>query len=240
MTARAAQLPATTRRLRHLVAAAGAAGLLGWSAMASAQGINVTPSTVPTPAQGVPYSVTFVGSDGVAPYHFLVSTGMLPPGLTLSPSGALTGTATTSGAYNFTITASDSRGRELDLPGAGTVSGGLVVTPPPGLVVNIPYSGQIQVTGGTSPYTFAITSGALPPGMALSASGMLTGTPTAAGNYSVVVQVTDANGLSSTVTFNISVAASPTGIPVNDPWMLALAALGLGWLARRRLGGPQP
>lgn len=239
MTGRAVQRAATTARLRHIVAAAGAAGLLGWSATTWAQGINVTPSTVPTPALGVPYSVTFVGSNGVAPYHFLVSTGMLPPGLTLSPAGALTGTATTSGAYSFTITASDSLGRELDLTAAGTVTGGLVVTPPTGLVVNSPYSGQIQVTGGTGPYTFAITSGALPPGMALSTSGMLTGTPTAAGNYAVVVQITDANGLSSAVTFNINVAASPTGVPVNNPFMLALAALGLGWLAWRRLGGPQ-
>lgn len=237
MTARAAQ--AAAAGLRQLILWAGAAGLLWWGAAASAQGINVTPSTIPTPVQGVPYSVTFVASGGVAPYQFLVSTGMLPPGLSLSPTGALTGTPTTSGAYSFTITASDFLGRELDLTGAGTISGGLVVTPPPGLVVNIPYTGQIQVTGGTGPYSFAINSGALPPGMALSASGTLSGTPTAAGHYTVVVQVTDSNGLSSAVTLNISVAASPTGIPVNDPWMLALAALGLGWLARRQLGKPR-
>jgi MYXO-CTERM domain-containing protein len=209
--------------------------LLLWSASATAQSINVTPSTIPVPSQGVPYSVTFVASDGVAPYQFLVSTGMLPAGLSLSAGGALTGTPTTSGAYSFTITVSDALGRELDLTGAGTVAGGLTITPPPVLVINTPYSGQIQVTGGTGPYTFAINSGTLPPGMSLSASGMLTGTPTAPGNYAVVIQVTDANGLSSTLTLNISVMASATGIPVNEPWMLALAALGLGWLGRRQL-----
>jgi MYXO-CTERM domain-containing protein len=71
--------------------------------------------------------------------------------------------------------------------------------------------------------------------LALSASGMLTGTPTTPGTYALVIQVTDANGLSSALTLNISVLASATGIPVNEPWMLALAALGLGWLGRRQL-----
>jgi hypothetical protein len=72
--------------------------LLLWSASATAQSINVTPSTIPVPSQGVPYSVTFVASDGVAPYQFLVSTGMLPAGLSLSAGGALTGTPTTAAA----------------------------------------------------------------------------------------------------------------------------------------------
>lgn len=225
--------------LRPVLAGLLTAVLWWWSAAAGAQAINVTPSSIPTPLPGVPYSVNFVASGGVAPYQFLVSTGMLPPGLSLSPSGALTGTPTAAGAYSFTITASDFLGRELDVVGAGTISGGLVVTPPPGLVVDVPYSGQIQVAGGTSPYGFVITSGGLPPGMSLSASGLLTGTPTAAGTYTLVVQVTDANGLTATVTLNIGVAPVPSAIPVNDPWMLALAALGLGWLARRQLRNPR-
>ena len=130
---------------------------------------------------------------------------------------------------------SDFLGRELDLTGTGAVTSTLVITPPPALLVNIPYSGQIQVTGGTGPYTFAINSGTLPPGMSLSASGMLLGTPTAPGSYVLVIQVTDANGLSSVITLNINVTALATGIPVNEPWMLALAALGLGWLGRRQI-----
>jgi hypothetical protein len=129
MMARAAR--AAANRSRRFLARAGAACLLLWSAIAAAQGINVTPSTIPVPVQGVPYSVTFVGSDGVAPYQFLVSTGMLPPGLSLSAGGSLTGTPTTDAAYSFTITVSDFLGRELDLTAAGTVTGGLVITPPP-------------------------------------------------------------------------------------------------------------
>ena len=58
---------------------------------------------------------------------------------------------------------------------------------------------------------------------------------TTPGLYVLVIQVTDANGLSSTITLNLQVMALSTGIPVNDPWMLVLAALGLGWLGRRQI-----
>ncbi len=238
MTARAAARAAAPWR-RHLLTWAGGAVLVWWCAGAAAQSITVTPPTIPAPVLGAPYNVTFVGGNGVAPYQFLVSTGVLPGGLTLSAGGALTGTPNAAGPYSFTITASDALGRELDLVGVGAVAGGLVVSPPPALFANTPYSGQLQVTGGTGPYSFVINSGALPPGMSLSAGGLLSGTPTATGNYSVVILVTDANGLSTVISLNFSVISGAAQIPVNDPWMLALAALGLGWLGRRRLQGVQ-
>lgn len=237
MTARAR--PAAFPWSHRIVAAVGAACVLLWGAAASAQSISVTPAAVPVPVQGTPYSVTFTASGGVAPYQFLVSTGVLPTGLNLSAGGALTGTPTTAAAYSFTITASDFLGRERDLVAAGTVAGVLAVTPPSSPVTNTPYNSQILVTGGTGPYSFAISSGALPPGMSLGAGGLLTGTPTTAGSFSVVIQVTDANGLTSPFTLNINVLAGPGGtakaIPVDSPWMLALAGLGVAWLGRRRL-----
>lgn len=144
MTARAAQ--ALRTGLRRLTTWIGVASLVLWAASVAAQDITVTPSSIPTPALGVPYSVTFVASDGVAPYQFLVSAGLLPAGLSLSGTGDLTGTPTSSAPYSFTITVSDALGRELDLLGAGTVTGALTVTPPPVLVANTAYSGQIQVT----------------------------------------------------------------------------------------------
>lgn len=234
MTARAAQ--AARAGYRRFIAWIGMACLMLWGAAALAQPITVTPPSIPTPALGVPYSVTFVGSDGVAPYQFLVSTGLLPAGLSLSGTGDLTGTPTTAQPYSFTITVSDALGRELDLVGAGTVAGAgaLTITPPPVLIANTAYSGQIQVTGGTGPYTFAVNSGTLPPGMSLGPNGLLSGTPTTPGVYTLVIQVTDANGLSSAITLVINVAGV-SQIPANAPWMLALAALGLGWLGRRQL-----
>ena len=211
-----------------------AAGLLLCAFATAAQTITVAPTTVPTPTQGVPYSVNFVGGNGVAPYQFLVSAGLLPAGLNLSGNGTLTGTPTSASAYSFTITASDALGRELDLTGSGTVTGVLGILPPPVLLANTAFSGQLQATGGTGPYTFAVNSGTLPFGMSLGPNGLLTGVPTAPGSYVLVIQVIDGNGLSSDVTLTLSVAGV-TQIPVNEPWGLALAALVLGWLGQRQL-----
>lgn len=60
--------------------------------------------------------------------------------------------------------------------------------------VSVPYSSTITVSGGTAPYVFAVISGSLPNGLSLNAStGAITGTPTVAGTFSFVVQVTDAD-----------------------------------------------
>jgi hypothetical protein len=82
------------------------------------------------------------------------------------------------------------------LTGLDTVLYGqpLVFSPPtlPDGLYGSAYAIQtLTVTGGTAPYTFSVSSGALPPGMSLSGSGALSGTPTAAGAYSFVVTVVD-------------------------------------------------
>lgn len=55
------------------------------------------------------------------------------------------------------------------------------------------YSQSITASGGTGPYSFAVTSGSLPAGMTLSSVGLLSGTPTTVGSYSFTVTATDAN-----------------------------------------------
>jgi large repetitive protein len=50
---------------------------------------------------------------------------------------------------------------------------------------------QIEVSGGTAPYTFAVTAGAFPAGITLDSTGRVHGSATAAGSYSVTVSVTD-------------------------------------------------
>jgi hypothetical protein len=61
-------------------------------------------------------------------------------------------------------------------------------------LVGQPYSSQARVVGGIAPFTWVVLSGALPPGLTLSSSGLLLGTPTTPGTYSFVLQATDATG----------------------------------------------
>ncbi|MFF5383553.1 putative Ig domain-containing protein [Pedobacter suwonensis] len=82
-----------------------------------------------------------------------------------------------------------------------------------------PYSKQLPIaTGGTPGYTYALAAGSsLPAGLTLSANGLLSGTPTATGNPTFDVVVTDTKGCSTTATFTLTVtpalALAPGALP---------------------------
>jgi hypothetical protein len=72
--------------------------------------ITLLPPSLPTGSPGQSYSESLTASGGAGPYTFKVSGGALPPGITLGPNGELTGKPTTSGTYEFDVTALDSNG----------------------------------------------------------------------------------------------------------------------------------
>ncbi len=72
--------------------------------------LTMTPPTLPSGTVGVAYSQAFAATGGQAPYSFAVTAGALPGGLTLATGGTLSGTPTTAGSFNFTVTATDSTG----------------------------------------------------------------------------------------------------------------------------------
>jgi len=87
----------------------------------------------------------------------------------------------------------------------------LLFPAPPGGEVGVAYSDQLTVTGGTSPFTWSVSAGSLPPGVTLGAStGLLSGTPTTAGSYSFTVKVTDQSGLTATEPVSLAVIAGPS------------------------------
>ncbi len=61
--------------------------------------------------------------------------------------------------------------------------------------VNLVYNSNLQISGGLSPYNVSVTKGALPPGLSLG-SPVILGTPTRAGTYKFIIQVTDQLGSS--------------------------------------------
>lgn len=79
-------------------------------------------------------------------------------------------------------------------------------------VVGTAYSGSIAAVGGASPYTYAVTSGALPTGLALNGStGAITRTPTTAGTYSFTVTATDSHSATGATAFSITIAVPSAG-----------------------------
>jgi hypothetical protein len=80
----------------------------------------------------------------------------------------------------------------------------------PAETVGASYSQTLTASGGTAPYTFAVTAGSLPKGLTLSAGGVLSGTPTAAGTSSFTVTATDTNGETGSQAY--SVTANPTNL----------------------------
>jgi putative Ig domain-containing protein len=71
--------------------------------------LTITTSTLPSGTDGTGYSQTMQASGGVAGYTWSITAGSLPNGLTLAPTtGAISGTPTVSGVFNFTASVTDS------------------------------------------------------------------------------------------------------------------------------------
>jgi large repetitive protein len=189
-----------------------------------------TPTLAMTPAAGalpagtggVAYSQTFTASNGIAPYTYAVSAGALPAGLTFNTgTGALTGIPTAVGAFTFSIRATDSTtGTAATVTNAYTlaISAPTITINPatlPNSVQQLPYTQALTATGGTAPYTFAVTAGALPAGVTLSTAGSLSGTPTVSGLFNFTIRATDALGFTGTRVYALTVVDRPD--PSKDP-----------------------
>ena len=198
--------------------------------------VTITTASLPNGQIGVPYAQTLQASGGTGSYTWSVSSGALSAGLSLSASGQITGTPTTSGNASFTIKVSDtgsgSATRSLSISVAATP---IVITTTslPGGEVGLPYSQTLQASGGTGGYTWSVASGTLPSGLTLSTAGRISGTPTAGTTTSFTVKVSDSAASSKTASLTISivpaltsaVCPAATGV-VGQPYSATLSASG--------------
>jgi len=80
----------------------------------------------------------------------------------------------------------------------------------------LPFNQSITQTGALGNSNFAVSAGTLPPGLSLTPNGTLSGTPSATGNYSFSITVTDASGCTGTQSYNMSVQCNPNGASLNN------------------------
>lgn len=125
-------------------------------------------------------------------------------------------------SVQFTLSSTNSLGGYVGIGGyvppavLNAVFGSTVATSPQPVAsalhdgtVGVAYSTTISVAGGTGPFTFSVSSGSLPAGLAIGPStGIISGTPTALGTYSFTVGVVDVNGATGTQNFSIIVSSS--------------------------------
>jgi hypothetical protein len=168
---------------------------------------TITTLTLPNGSLGIAYNqqLTYTGGTGGAPTWALAS-GTLPPGLTFNTTtGTLSGTPTTLGSYNFSITVTV--GTQTSAAQAYTVNiYSLYITSAASATgeVNLPFSFHATAVGGTPPYTWSLANGstALPVGLSInSTTGLISGTPTtAATTTGVVIQAKDSASTPATAT----------------------------------------
>ena len=220
--------------------------LLAVVVVPSAEAIRFTDRSffVPPGFVGEFYTHTFEGEGGCGPalpYEFKILSGSLPPGVSLGSDGTVAGIPEQGGSWSFWLELGDEDPPSADwcFPSASerlftiTVAPGLRIEQKPlsPIVSGRPYSLQLAATGG-GPQTWSIWAGRLPAGITLSTNGLLSGTPTAVGNFTFIVQVavgerSDTKTLTLTVVEGLKIAqVTAPAAEVGRPFRMELRATG--------------
>ena len=167
------------------------------------------------------YLATLTASGGTGAVTWSVVSGRLPYGVTLDrTSGVLSGTPTEVGAFAFGVRALDVNWEGDSATGSFT----LTVQPPPFTVVipssadgrvGLPLQSVMTSAGQVGSVLWSVSSGSLPPGVALnSATGVIAGVPTTFGSFTVVVKAQDSWAASRFVTGPVTMTVAPTALAI--------------------------
>ena len=195
----------------------------------------ITPQTLAQGTVQTLYSAPLIATGGTGTLTWTaVNPTAMPPGLIVTfATGTITGVPTATGSFGFLVSVVDSGSPQQSTvaPFTITVVAGaatLTITTPATLPVGmegIAYSQTLAATGGTTPYVWSIGSGALPNGLGLSSSGVISGTPTADGTFTFSGVVTDFALKTASVTFTLVIN---TAGPIRSG-VVSQVASGGGW-----------
>ncbi|HWR15569.1 MAG TPA: putative Ig domain-containing protein [Terriglobales bacterium] len=185
--------------------------------------ISVTSVPTATAVQGSSYTSAFVASEGASPYKWSLQSGSLPPGLSLSNTGVVSGTPSAVGTYSFSAGVQDSDAPPARTAASATITVSTKSTTTPAPTVQL--SGTSTITQGQSATlswtSTNATSASINQGIGtVSPNGAVSVTPSATTTYTITVTGSGGTATSSaTVTVNpapnaptVKITASPTSI----------------------------
>lgn len=183
----------------------------------SVLGITTT-SPLPSASPATAYSETFNAAGGTGGYTF--SASGVPAGLTFANFGVLSGFAKTPGTYSLTVQVTDAAKVSQSASFSLVVTASSPLSVPSATLSNatmgVPYSATLAGSGGAPPYTWTVTGGALPLGLAATSAGTISGTPLKAGTSSFTATATDTSGGTASGPITITVAPS-AALSVSTP-----------------------
>ncbi|MFA5401208.1 MAG: right-handed parallel beta-helix repeat-containing protein [Dehalococcoidia bacterium] len=198
-------------------------------------GLNIdTTSPLPNGGTGIPYSQTLAATGGTAPYSWY-NYYNLPAWLTVSTGGVVSGTPAAAGLYTFEVQARDvDQGIRKEFT-MNVKSGALsivTVSPLDPGEAGVAYNKQLEAAGGTGTYTWQKISGDLPSGLTLDGNGLVSGNPTADGEFNFRARVNDGSQ-QKTRDYNLTITPqlviTTTSLPdvdTGDAYSQTLAAAG--------------
>ena len=201
--------------------------------------LAIATTSLPGATVNYAYTAPLSASGGTSPYTWSVSAGSLPTGLTLdAAAGVISGSPTVTGTSSFTIAVTDSAS---PTPATATAALSITVavlpavttTSLPAAAIGNTYTAALAASGGTSPYSWALAATSpdvLPAGLTLDpTTGIISGTPTTAGSFSLAFTVTDDAGATAT-SGNLTLAiSSGSPLPAIGRMLFLGDAASWGW-----------
>lgn len=187
--------------------------------------LQVTTMSVPYGVVTRAYSFQLQASGGQTQYIWSIISGALPPGLSLSTNGVISGTPGTNGIFNFTVRVTDAVSAMADSNLSIAIYFPAQITTAPTLPVfveGVVYCLHLQASGGLAPYNWSEFNGSgngLPPGLVLNPSGLLSGTPLSSlASYQFTLHITDSASPSQVAQrvcaiFNGTLFVAPFSLP---------------------------